>query len=161
VGLASGLNEYAYAGLNPNRYRDPFGTTQQDINNALLFAQNHYHDQTVPPTVTPTNLNQLSPTPGGSDGLGRTVPSGSPDDGPGPGGFSVYVSDEFLGDLNDSQLEDLLETILHEGLHMDQPSDLWSDCDPEVYKKYHHWITDQAWQKMMQFREEYLQSMRQ
>lgn len=31
IRLAGGLDEYAYAGLNPMRYRDPFGTTQQDI----------------------------------------------------------------------------------------------------------------------------------
>jgi hypothetical protein len=70
--------------------------------------------------------------------------------------FTVTLSDEFLQKLNRFQLEDLLETIVHEGLHIDQPESMWSKGPPSAeQKQYHKDLANDAFNKMVPLRDRF------
>ena len=51
IGLGGGLNTYAYVASNPLRHIDPFGLTQEQINDMLELARDTQADLDVPNEV--------------------------------------------------------------------------------------------------------------
>jgi RHS repeat-associated protein len=116
IGLRAGMNSYTYVGGNPLRLIDFLGLTQCDIDFALRFARENVTDQTIPDLVhTRADLD---------DAIGRTWHPNDPANLT-PGDFYVAVSTDFLGELDGGMQNLLLETIIHEGQHIDEPDRLW------------------------------------
>jgi len=66
------------------------------------------------------------------------------------------VNSIFLQELDRAGREDLLETIVHEGLHVDQPESIWRlDQDGDEYKIYHADLADRAFKKIIPLRDQY------
>lgn len=140
---------YAYVGSNPISLIDPSGLTQCDIDFALDFARRHVQDQSLPenPLVMPLE--------GGV--RGRTWHPKDPNN-PRAGDFTVGISDQYLGGLVHTQLVDLLEVVIHEGLHIDQPDHLWTlpANDPQR-SEYRSRIHDEGLRRTNELREQYRQ----
>jgi RHS repeat-associated protein len=146
---AGGTNLYVYVGSNPISLIDPSGLSQCDIDFALDFARRHVRDQSLPEDPLVMSLEE---------GVrGRTWHPKDPSN-PRPGGFTVAISDNYLGDLTHTQLVDLLEVVIHEGLHIDQPEHLWTlpPNHPERATD-HSRIHDEGLRRANQHREQYRQ----
>jgi RHS repeat-associated protein len=102
IGLGGGINTYAYVGGNPVNFIDPLGLTQRDIDVARLLAIQSQPDLAFPDTY------------GSSDRIGenaaRTIY-----------GLGTVLNPAYMKDLTDDQAKDLLNTIIHEGIHLKYP----------------------------------------
>jgi len=101
------MNPYAYVGGNPVSFVDPFGLTQQDIDNMVNFAR-----QTQPDLIIPTPSVDDLPSPPGYSVKGQT------DRWPWSG---VVIDSQYLQKLTPEQVFDLYDTIVHESLHYNDP----------------------------------------
>lgn len=99
---ASGAIIYAYVSGNPVNFIDPLGLTQRDIDVARLLAIQSQPDLAFPDTY------------GSSDRIGangaRTIY-----------GLGTVLNPAYMKDLRDDQALDLLDTIIHEGIHLKYP----------------------------------------
>jgi hypothetical protein len=106
------LNTYAYVGGNPVSRYDSKGLTQADIDFALRMIQN-----------TQTDLNFFGISKVGT----ATPPNGfiGLDNPKGWAGleYGINVHPMFLGVLDARAARSLLETLLHEILHLNYPND--------------------------------------
>jgi RHS repeat-associated protein len=99
IGLAGGVNTYAYVNSNPLNWVDPFGLTQEDVNWAQEVLRG-LHPEYYDPNA---NVN-FGDTPGD---FGRTSFFGK----------EITLSKEFSEPLNEDQQVKLLETLAHEYQH--------------------------------------------
>lgn len=154
LGFVDGPNPNIYVQGNPISRWDPTGTTQCDIDFALRFAKANVTDQTVPgPDIV--RVSHIDPQMPGFDGLGYTE-HGYDGTGVPLRDFKVTLSDEFLRPLDRMQLEDLLETILHEGLHIDQPESIWSKSGrTREQLEYHEALRNRAFNKVVPLRDKF------
>ncbi len=106
--IAGHMNLYAYVSNNPISFVDLDGFTQCDIDFALQFATANVTDQTIPKDVATGALERS----GHSMEMGRTD-HGYDGSGVPLNDFKVTLDNEFLGELDHFQMEDLLETIIH------------------------------------------------
>ena len=44
LGLGGGVNTYSYVGMNPNRFADPFGLSEQDVTNIVNHVNENFPD---------------------------------------------------------------------------------------------------------------------
>jgi RHS repeat-associated protein len=108
IGLAGGINTYAYAGGNPARYVDSTGLAPEDIAWAVRTIRQAYpwiNLGSGPPVVSIErggNLGHANIWPGTDGRIHSNVKYNDP--------LDVYVRFE------------LVETLLHEGLHFMRPS---------------------------------------
>jgi RHS repeat-associated protein len=124
IGLAGGLNVYAYANGLPTSFRDPYGLTAEDVSNAWGWMQSNYPEVTNGASVE------------GSAALSAWNSSGVPSswqaDGYYPGGDTIYIANSFYTDnLNEQQQADLTRVLAHEALHRyygDLPIPFWRNA---------------------------------
>src|SRR5581483_11682061 len=95
---------YVYVSNNPLRYTDPFGLTQQDIDNMLELVNVTQPDLNVPSSVSTYE--------GGVSGGGITWPFP---------GRPVSISDIYLKQLSCDQLNQLFNVLTHESIHRTRP----------------------------------------
>jgi RHS repeat-associated protein len=100
------VNLYPYVGNNPLNWVDPWGLTQEDIDNALGTVQETQTDLNVPDNV------YTIPMPG--EGSGITNPFNN----------TVSINNDYLKPLNKGWKQRLLETLIHESIHRTKP---WYD----------------------------------
>ncbi len=109
IGLAGGVNPYVYVGNDPVNLVDPLGLMQEDIDTAIALARSTQTDLSFPADnqyyVTPASDMGISPATGKPPSA-YTDPSGT-----------YLNADKYLPILNDKQATDLLDTIIHEGIH--------------------------------------------
>ena len=103
IGLRGGLNKYAYVGGNPLRHIDPFGLTQEQINDMLDLARDTQPDLDVPDEVDVSSFM--------FERTGITNPIT----------LNITIDDFYLKDLKCYELEELLELIIHESIHRSRP----------------------------------------
>ncbi len=101
IGLAGGINTYSYVGGNPVNFIDPLGLTQRDIDVARLLAK-----QTQPDLEFPNTYGSLD--------LGKEAARTSY-------GLGTALNSAYQKELSDDQAKDLLDTIIHEGIHLKYP----------------------------------------
>ena len=125
IGLAGGLNTYAYVGGNPLRWVDPFGLTEQDIARALSLARRTQTNLNVPGQVQIDDLGSII---FGRDFTGYTDPLTK----------SITIDDQFLPQLTCHEFVDLFRTVVHEAIHRSGPrSDMISrpKTHDDIYKE--------------------------
>jgi RHS repeat-associated protein len=112
IGLAGGINTYTYVAGNPLRGIDPDGLTQRDIDVAWGMIQNTQSDLNF------FGFGSPSTNPPPSGWLGDDNPKGWVQVGVG-----LNVHPKYLGELNDRLAQELMETLLHEILHPNNPDE--------------------------------------
>lgn len=112
IGLAGGINTYAYVSGNPISRTDPTGLTQCDIDAAWEFAQQTQKDLNFFGLTQPTTS-----TPSGGYSSDGTQPRAQVDTYIGV----VVVHPDFLKSLDFSAARDLYTTVIHEVLHPNFP----------------------------------------
>src|SRR5271167_3385197 len=95
--------DYGYAGGNPIGYDDPTGLTQQDIEAALLIAE-----QTQTDLIFPNNIAVQALVP---PMVGITL-----------NGVGTAIDVRYLKKLTDAQACELLNTIIHKAVHYTLPA---------------------------------------
>lgn len=119
LGLFAGNNTYAYVGANPLSYVDLFGETQCDIDTAFEVAKESNPDMHFgagPPIVDiPADDVRLA--------YSNLINQGSSKNIAGRDG-RIHLNQLYLADLDLATAIDLLDTILHEGLHFTRPAEL-------------------------------------
>ncbi|MBK6728551.1 MAG: hypothetical protein IPG63_15225 [Xanthomonadales bacterium] len=88
----------------------------------------------------PAEIGTITSHPGH---LGRTF---HPKDqkNPNPGEYTVQVNDTFLEPLERAGLDDLLEALVHESMHVAQPDSAWTEPNPEKKRAFHEELTHDA-----------------
>ncbi|MHB8744502.1 MAG: RHS repeat-associated core domain-containing protein [Sulfuricaulis sp.] len=122
IGLAGGVNGYAFVGASPLNYADPLGLTPEDIVRLTELAR-----QTQPDLNVPQHIDTMAMT---KDGLGFTNPITK----------DISVNKKFLEQLDDAGRKELLDTIIHESIHRTRPR--WDMLrhpfdHPDVYDEAH------------------------
>lgn len=106
IGLAGGdVNLYRYAGNNPHNFVDAFGLTQRDIDVGIKIIQETQKDLRFPNKVDPSMISDQYA--GEYSYLKGTI----------------ILNTKYLNELTDKQAADLLDTLIHETLHANDP--LW------------------------------------
>lgn len=109
IGLAGGINTYAYVGGSPVSRLDPTGLAQCDVDDMTALARALNPDMNIPaPSMEPIR-----------DYMGKTV-AGSVNTW--PWSTPVINSKLYGGTLSTSQRVDLYNTIVHESWHYDKQS---------------------------------------
>ncbi|MEJ8839681.1 RHS repeat-associated core domain-containing protein [Ramlibacter sp. AN1133] len=101
IGLAGGINTFAYVGASPLSFVDPSGLTRADIQNAFAAAKAMTPGWKHPTEVATWSQNGKA----GRYSYGDT---------------RIYADAKYLGCLDDGEATALLVTILHEMAHMNQ-----------------------------------------
>lgn len=107
IGLAGGINTYAYAGGNPFSFVDPTGLTQQDVNEMTCLARANNPDINIPDPKMESIPDELGGT---LAGYVDRWPWSKP----------VINSRLYAGTLSSAQRIDLYNTIVHESWHYDK-----------------------------------------
>ena len=112
IGLAGGLNTYAYTSGNPVNSIDPFGLTECDINAAIDFANNLVEKKglsgiDVPSRVGIAELHDRGPNVLGTTSMGYIF-------------RPVTLDNRYMAELTDADAVMLLGTVLHESMHRAQ-----------------------------------------
>lgn len=109
VGLAGGINTYIYVQGNPLSHVDPLGLTQADVLLMTALVRTNERDIQVPngPVVwfKDVNLSQSQYVTIRQEGTYQKI------------GDSMSLNDKYLGPLDQHDLIDLYDTIVHESLH--------------------------------------------
>jgi RHS repeat-associated protein len=139
------LNLYAYVDSNPLNFIDPSGLTQSDVNFALDFAGSSFQDRSIPSVRSlDGKRTQISFDPlRGPGHHGQTFHPNDPAN-PTPGEWHTKLNDRYLGPLDRAGLEDLLETLVHEGMHIDQEEGIWTSLDPVIRGENEQRIRDDS-----------------
>ncbi|HEV7814629.1 MAG TPA: RHS repeat-associated core domain-containing protein [Janthinobacterium sp.] len=121
IGLAGGINTYAYVRGNPISYIDPMGLTREQVDAMLEKVRCNSPDLNVPDHV------YISSTFGGED---TAVTN--------PMTLNVTLSSYYNGDLDADGLNSLYKTITHESIHrtkgrMDMIR--WPFNHPDIYEE--------------------------
>jgi RHS repeat-associated protein len=104
IGFAGGdVNLYAYVGSDPVNFTDISGMTQEDIVRLTNLARQTQPDLNVPSRVHTGSMI--------GDGVRFTNPLT----------LRVTVHEKFLQELNDTDRQGLLQTIIHESIHRTRP----------------------------------------
>ncbi len=109
IGLGGGLNTYAYVGGNPISSIDPFGLTQCDIDAAFAFAKKMNPDIKFGGGAPKADMPRS-----GAEGEAQLR---------GGDGY-IHLNERYLDVLDWSGVYNLLDTIIHEGLHFTRPIEL-------------------------------------
>lgn len=108
IGLAGGLNTYSYVGGNPVNLIDPLGLTQCDIDAAMEFAKMRNTKIKFGEGPALADIRR-----GGDEGYAALT-----------GDRRIHVNERFLDVLDWSGVYNLLDTVIHEGLHFTRPQHL-------------------------------------
>lgn len=100
IGLAGGINTYAYVGGNPLSYADPLGLTRAQVDCMLGVARANNPDLKVPDTIDISSH---------FEGMDTAVTS--------PITLNVTLSNFYNGDLDRDGMYSLYKTIVHESIH--------------------------------------------
>lgn len=106
IGLAGGLNTYAYVGGNPIKFIDPWGMTQEDIDCLYALAKQIEVDLQFP-RKDPVTRDLGGPDKDGFVMHGRYNPISR----------QITLHSMYLEPLSPNQLNQLYSTIVHEVLH--------------------------------------------
>jgi RHS repeat-associated protein len=115
IGLAGGVNTYAYVGGNPVSFVDPLGLTQEDIDCLFALAKEREMDLKFP------NELQVKDLGGGTVGYTNYFTR------------TITVDDRYLEVLSPAQRVDLYDTIVHEGLHLTRGMRYSAFNHPKIY----------------------------
>lgn len=142
IGLAGGINTYAYVGGNPVNRVDPEGLEQCDIDAAYQTAKSHLPNFTF-------GAGAPKPDYAGAGAYGESRNSNYT--GPNRDGY-IHLNTRFLAPLDDSSKFSsfkLLETVYHEGAHFEWqkgPNAYHDFIFPFAAKNAHE--TEQQYQKL-------------
>ena len=105
---------------------DRLGLTEQDIHEALEFLHEKFPNHALPTYDHDGTGSVLrrGPPDWGAGHFGRTWHPRDPAN-PEPNVWCTKINETFWGPLDKFGLQDLLETLLHEGKHMSQPLEQW------------------------------------
>ncbi|MDR6674516.1 RHS repeat-associated core domain-containing protein [Xanthomonas sp. 1678] len=125
LGLAGGMNTYAYVSGNPISFVDPLGLTQCDIDAAFAFAKKMNPDIKFGAGAPKADIPR--------DGVeGKAELRG--------GDGYIHLNERYLNVLDWSGVYNLLDTMIHEGLHFTRPIGL-----QEMSNNYdHRYISPEA-----------------
>jgi hypothetical protein len=146
--LLGGINTYAYVCGNPLGALDPFGLTQCDIDAAYAVATRDNPDMKFgagPPKV------DIPDAPGANLAESQLINQGTQTNIPGRDGY-IHLNQLYLGTLNQATVADLLDTIIHEGLHFTRPPQFQ---DP-AYNFDHPYIYPEAARRTQADMQDYL-----
>jgi RHS repeat-associated protein len=119
IGLAGGVNTYAYVGGNPISRFDRNGLLQCDIDAALATAQQTNNDLNFgrgPPKVDiPANDRR--------SGFASLINQGNATNIAGRDGL-IHLNTSYLRSLTTAQATDLYDTVIHEALHFSRPASM-------------------------------------
>jgi len=113
VGLAGGLNRYGYVGGNPLGWFDPDGLTQCDIDTAYEIVKRKYPELNFGKDSPVVDLPRNGPEAGNSQPKNQ----GKQKNIPGRDG-NIHLNKNYLDKLSDPKAVDLVDTIIHEALHL-------------------------------------------
>ncbi|KAF1684404.1 hypothetical protein B1992_15110 [Pseudoxanthomonas broegbernensis] len=135
IGLAGGLNPYVYVSGNPISRIDSLGLTQCDIDTAFEFAKRMNPDvrfgMGTPKADIPRSGVEGQAQLRGGDGY-------------------IHLNERYLDILDWSGIYNLLDTIIHEGLHFTRPIGLQEKLNnydhnyisPEATRRAHEQVYD-------------------
>lgn len=113
IGLIGGVNTYGYVGSNPLNQVDILGLTACDIEAAMIAAKKVNRDMTFGDGLPVADLPRSNSHMRGEARLRELNPDFD---------NKIHVNEFYLDVLNGGYLIDLLNTVIHEGLHFTRPA---------------------------------------